>query len=185
MIEKGLENLPLALVRAGTYAHQHRCFRNYFNIYFKNCAKLLRGGSLLEVDHYRFSVYATFEISSEAFPQKARRLHSIPSFFHHSEISRDLFIILTSKNFFLILGSSTSLACKGLLNNFNPYSLLTTNGMDLAFSKTSTLCKCIILFWVYTRRNTLTSRSILYSHVGRRTAFLTMIKPITKLCLLV
>lgn len=96
-----LGNLPLALVRAGSYAHRKRCFKNYLKVYHQNRVHFLKEVSLSEVDLYHHSVYATIETSYNALPQAAKELLHVLSFFHHSNIPRELFAIAAESDFLL------------------------------------------------------------------------------------
>jgi hypothetical protein len=97
-IAQELGNLPLALVRAGSYAFQKRCFRNYQGIYRRNPMKLLEALPA-EGDRYHQSVHATIAASCHALPHNAKELLNVLSFFHYSDIPRELFIVAVANDF--------------------------------------------------------------------------------------
>jgi hypothetical protein len=97
-IARELGNLPLALVRAGSYAFQKRCFRNYLSIYRRNPMRLLEAPPS-EDDHYHQSVHATIARSCDALVHNAKELLNVLSFFHYSDIPREVFTVAAVNDF--------------------------------------------------------------------------------------
>ncbi|KAF7357315.1 FabD/lysophospholipase-like protein [Mycena sanguinolenta] len=90
-IVKALCYLPLAIVQAGAFISKSRNLGNYLELYTKNQAKLLREKPAQSQDHYKWTVYATWQMSFDQLSPVAAMLLQHCSFLHYNGISEAIF----------------------------------------------------------------------------------------------
>lgn len=94
-IVEQLGYLPIAIIQAGCYIKQQKCFHDYSRRLKENPSKLLEYPTRFHRDKLRYphSVYSAFDITLEVLTPRARKLLGILSFGHFSDFPRPLFSI--------------------------------------------------------------------------------------------
>ncbi|KAF7357325.1 TPR-like protein [Mycena sanguinolenta] len=90
-IVKALCYLPLAIVQAGAFISNSRNLGNYLELYAKNQAKLLSEKPAQFQDHYKWTVYTTWQMSFDQLTPRAAMLLQHCSFLHYNGISEAIF----------------------------------------------------------------------------------------------
>ncbi|KAF8594629.1 TPR-like protein, partial [Ceratobasidium sp. AG-I] len=95
--ETELGNFALAIVQAGAYMRARQCgVAEYFRIFQKARAHLLRERPSKQMSDYNLSVFATWEISFRQLGSRAVQLLHLMSILHHEGISEAFFEVSSS-----------------------------------------------------------------------------------------
>ncbi|KAF7368056.1 FabD/lysophospholipase-like protein [Mycena sanguinolenta] len=90
-IVKALCYLPLAIVQAGAFISKSRNLGNYLELYEKNQAQLLSEKPAQSQDHYKWTVFTTWQMSFDQLTPQAATLLQHCLFLHHTGISQEIF----------------------------------------------------------------------------------------------
>jgi tetratricopeptide (TPR) repeat protein len=85
-IVEELGYLPVAIIQAGSFIRQRKCFPDYIHRLRANRLKLLRTPATAQRDKHSHSVYATLETTKLALPDHVLQLLHLLSYYHHSHI---------------------------------------------------------------------------------------------------
>ncbi|PVG01072.1 hypothetical protein CPB86DRAFT_753787 [Serendipita vermifera] len=85
-IVEELGYLPVAIIQAGSFIRQRKCFPDYLNRLRANRLKLLQTPATAQRDRHSHSVYATLETTKLALPRPVIQLLHLLSYYHHSNI---------------------------------------------------------------------------------------------------
>ncbi|KAJ7850237.1 hypothetical protein B0H13DRAFT_54989 [Mycena leptocephala] len=90
-IVKEMYYLPLAIVQAGAFISQSGALNSYLDIYMRNRAQLLSEKPAQGHDNYEWTVYTTWQMSSEQLSQPAAMFLQLCSYLHWDGITEEIF----------------------------------------------------------------------------------------------
>ncbi|KAJ7115735.1 hypothetical protein C8R44DRAFT_628496, partial [Mycena epipterygia] len=90
-IVQKLHCLPLAVAQAGAYISSSRALHKYLELYENTVKRIQLLKQSPQQSEYKWSVYATWQMSFEKLSSRAAQLLQLCSFMHHDGITEEIF----------------------------------------------------------------------------------------------